>query len=106
MATTAGYAHIEFKPDGWPMIAGTRISVARVALDYTVHHLSVEEIPRLYGGLSLAQVLAALAYYFDHKDDVDRRIEARHREAVAGRQLWSDSQEQLRSRVGGDDLTP
>ena len=73
MATT-GYAHIDLQPDGTPYIAGTRISVRRIALDHTLHGCSVEEIPEQYEGLTLGQVLSALAYYYDHREEMDRQI--------------------------------
>ena len=106
MTAATGYAHVELETDGWPMIAGTRISVARVAADYTTHATPIEEIPRLYGGLTLAQVLGALTYYFDHKDAVDGMVGARRGETADGREFWSASQEQLRTKLPGGESAP
>jgi uncharacterized protein (DUF433 family) len=68
--------HIEISSDvrsGKPRIVGTRIAVE----DVTVMHLklgySLVEIAGKYD-LSLASVYAAMAYYFDHRDEIDRRI--------------------------------
>jgi uncharacterized protein (DUF433 family) len=81
MATAAAHApipqHIESTPDvraGKPRIAGTRITVADVA---TLHYRlgqSLEEIAGEYD-LPLAAVYAAIAYYHDQREEIDRSIE-------------------------------
>ncbi|MBX7165932.1 MAG: DUF433 domain-containing protein [Pirellulales bacterium] len=67
-------SHIEIRPnrDGQPRpyIAGTRIRVQDIVSDHERHGLSPEQIVREYPHLSLAQVHAALSYYFDHRDEV------------------------------------
>lgn len=70
-------AHVESVPDkcgGKPVIAGTRIRV----WDIYVHHerlgKSADEIVRAYPHITLADVHAALAYYWDHKDEIDRQM--------------------------------
>ena len=61
--TPTEYPHIDLKPNGTPIVAGTRIRVADIALDHTVHGYPAEEITHLYQGLALSQVFSALAYY-------------------------------------------
>ena len=70
-------AHIETesgKCGGKPVIAGTRIRV----WDVYVHHerlgKSPDEIVRAYPHITLADVHAALAYYWDHKDQIDQQM--------------------------------
>jgi uncharacterized protein (DUF433 family) len=70
-------AHIETeagKCGGKPVIAGTRIRV----WDVYVHHerlgKSPDEIVRAYPHITLADVHAALAYYWDHKDQIDQQV--------------------------------
>ena len=58
---------------GRPKIAGTGVTVMRVAAWYKMG-LSPEEIATQYGHLSLAQIHAALAYYFDHQAELDGEI--------------------------------
>ena len=68
--------HIEATPGvcgGKPRIAGHRITVQNVALWHEREGKTVDEIATEYD-LSLGDVHAALAYYYDHKGDVDRRI--------------------------------
>lgn len=94
--TPTTYPHIVLKESGTPMIEGTRISVARIALDFTEHRYRPEEIPDHYDGLTLAQVFAALAYYFDHKDAMDRMIQEDDREFLRRRaEAWATDSERL-----------
>ena len=63
---------------GRPKIAGTGVTVMRVAAWYKMG-LTPEEIATQYGHLSLAQVHAALAYYHGHRTEIDADIEADER---------------------------
>ena len=68
--------HIEITPGiagGKPRIAGHRITVQDVVVLHEKLGRSVDEIASEYG-LSLADVHAALAYYFDNRDEVDLSI--------------------------------
>jgi uncharacterized protein (DUF433 family) len=56
--------------DGRPVIAGTRTSVRRIAVMYK-QGANAEEIARRRSHLSLAQVYAALAYYYANKEDIE-----------------------------------
>ena len=75
---TVSYAHIELNAHGEPIIAGTRIKVRMIALDRIAHGWDAEEIQRHHPDLSLGQIHSALAYYFDHKQEMDRDIADRH----------------------------
>lgn len=55
---------------GRPKIAGTGVTVARVAAWYKMG-LTPEEIVIQYGHLSLAQVHAALAYYHANPEEIE-----------------------------------
>uniref|UniRef100_B8HNA2 DUF433 domain-containing protein n=1 Tax=Cyanothece sp. (strain PCC 7425 / ATCC 29141) TaxID=395961 RepID=B8HNA2_CYAP4 len=57
---------------GKPCIAGTRITVADVATMYLRMGQSLEEIAGKYQ-LSLASVHAAIAFYYDHREEIDQR---------------------------------
>lgn len=92
--------HIEQTPGvrgGRPRIAGTRISVSDIA----IMHLKLgEALPQIAGtyGLSLAAVHAAMAFYFDHREEIDRRIAEDEEFAEAFRQNHrSPLQEKLRA---------
>ncbi len=59
---------------GRPHIDGTRIRVQDIAIWHERLGMSVDEIGADYD-LSLAQIYASLAYYFDHKVAIDQDIE-------------------------------
>lgn len=59
---------------GKPRIAGHRITVQDIAVWHERMGRSVDEIASTYD-LSLADVYAALAYYFAHREHIDQSIE-------------------------------
>jgi uncharacterized protein (DUF433 family) len=59
---------------GKPRIAGHRIAVKYVVLAHQRGGMSPDEIVSAHPGLTLADVHAALAYYFDHRDAIDADI--------------------------------
>ena len=68
---------------GSPTIAGTRIPV-RVVVGYALKQdMLPEEFVRLYPSANLSQVYAALSYYHDHRDEIERNITENSRESVA-----------------------
>ena len=60
---------------GRPIIAGTGTCVRTIAIDNN-RGLSPEEIAAERAPLSLAQVHAALAFYYANKSEIDADIEA------------------------------
>lgn len=70
------YAHLDTDSRGVPVIAGTRIKVVEIALAYLAHHWDAGDIHRQHPQLSLGQIHSALAYYFDHRDEMNRQIDA------------------------------
>lgn len=60
---------------GRPCIAGTGLRVTDIAIASIFHLQSVDEIASGYG-ISLAQVHAALAYYYGHQAELDADIRA------------------------------
>lgn len=59
---------------GKPRISGTRITVADIVLMHRRLDRALEEIAATYD-LPLAAVYSAMAYYYDHKDDIDRSLD-------------------------------
>ena len=60
-------------PGGKPRIAGHRITVQNVVIWHERMGLSADEIASEYG-LTLSDVYAALAYYYDHHAEIDENI--------------------------------
>ena len=67
---------------GRPCVAGTGVSVHRIAIWYRMGFLP-EEIADRVGHLSLAQVHAALTYYHAHQEQIEKDIGADEAEAEA-----------------------
>ena len=66
---------------GRPVIAGTGVSVQRVAGWYRLG-LSPEEIAEEYGHISLAQVHAALAYYHSNRAEIAAYLDEEEAQAA------------------------
>lgn len=92
--------HIETTPGtraGKPRLAGTRISVADVVVMHLRLGQSLAEIAGKYD-LALAATHAAMAYYYDHRDEIDRSIDEDRIFAEAFRNAYpSLLQERMRS---------
>ena len=76
MATAQIYPHVE-TPAGAGSARLTRlprIRVAQIAADYLAHGWSPDEMCRQHPYLRPAEAHAAMAYYFDHQDEVDAQI--------------------------------
>jgi len=58
---------------GRPCVASTGLRVTDVALAHAVHNRTTDDIAADYE-ISLAQVYAALSYYYDHKTELDEDI--------------------------------
>jgi uncharacterized protein (DUF433 family) len=84
---------------GRPRIAGSRVRVSDIAAQRYFHGFTPEEIAgeHVYPWVSLADVYAALAYYCDHKDEIDREADAD--EAFAEKFLLENPD--IARRVGG-----
>jgi uncharacterized protein (DUF433 family) len=98
---TVAYAHIEMNAEGQPVIAGTRIKVRTLALDRIAHGWDAEEIQRHHPDLSLGQIHSALAYYFDHKEAMDRDIADRHARVEAWQAVQDESPGRRKLREQG-----
>ena len=69
--------HIVRTPDiygGKPCIEGHRISVHDIAESHRLGLTPEQIVSEHYPTLSLTQVYAALLYYYEHKDEIDRDI--------------------------------
>lgn len=61
---------------GKPCIAGTRIRVQDVVVWHEHQGQTPEEIAAAFPQLSLAQIHSALAYYFDHQQEIRDQMKA------------------------------
>jgi len=76
MTVESSNQHIEITPGvvgGKPRIAGRRITVQDIVIWHERLGKTPDEIAAEYE-LTLAEVYAALAYYFDHRPEIDQSI--------------------------------
>jgi uncharacterized protein (DUF433 family) len=55
-----------------PVIAGTDIKVSQIAAEYEHMGMAPDDIAEAHPHLGLAEIHAALAYYYDHQDLIRR----------------------------------
>jgi uncharacterized protein (DUF433 family) len=92
--------HIESSPEvagGKPRITGHRITVQNVVIWHERMGLSPDEIASQHG-LSLADVYASLAYYYDHRQAIDEAILTDESYIV---ELRSRTKSKLSGKIGG-----
>lgn len=65
---------IELDEKGVAWISSTKTKVIEVALDKVAYGWSAEEMHFQHNYLSLAQIHAALAYYYEHKSELDAEM--------------------------------
>ncbi len=77
MTVQVAYPHLE-TPPGEParLRRLPRVRVAQIAMDWLAHGWSVEEMCRQHPYLTPAEAHAAMAYYFDHQEQIDAEIRA------------------------------
>jgi uncharacterized protein (DUF433 family) len=68
--------HIDVDARGVARIVGSRSKVIQIVMDRMAYGWGAEEIHAQYPHLSLSQIHAAFAYYYDHKAELDAQIEA------------------------------
>lgn len=76
---STGYHHIELR-DGVPWIRDTEIKVVEIARDFHAGW-DGQQIHENYPWITLPQIYSALAYYFEHKAEIDEDSERRDRYA-------------------------
>ena len=77
MSIETRYEHITLDETQVPMVAGTTMKVVELVLDHLAYGWSPEELHFQHPYLTMGQVYSALAYYWDHKTELDQDIERR-----------------------------
>lgn len=91
--------HIWLDERGRAWIDQTNVKVIEVVLDKLAHGSSPEEMQFQYPHLSLSQIHAALAFYYDHQAELDVQIEesARRYEQLKAQSGESPLQKRLKA---------
>jgi uncharacterized protein (DUF433 family) len=85
MATTTAtstYPHIRKNPEsygGKAVIDRTGVRVNNVVSIVVKEGGSIDDVREAYPDLALAQIHAALAYYYDHPEEIDAELDANAR---------------------------
>src|SRR5512137_1091314 len=74
---TITYEHVQLDAGGVPFIAGTTMKVVELVMARMAHGWSPEELHFQHPYLTLGQIHSALAYYWDHQEELDADIERR-----------------------------
>jgi uncharacterized protein (DUF433 family) len=83
---------------GRACIAGHRIRVMDIVVWHEIRGYSPDEVVDMFPGITLADVHAALAYYFEHRDEIEadfRREKDLHEWGIA------NAPSKLRGKSGG-----
>jgi uncharacterized protein (DUF433 family) len=96
--------HIEMRPSAIhgekACIVGSRISVQDVYVWHELMGKSPDQIVSEYPFLSLAQVHAALAYYYDHADEIRQQFKIGREEAE---KIRKDNPSKLSAKIANMD---
>jgi uncharacterized protein (DUF433 family) len=71
------YRHIHLDDLQVPIVAGTTMKVVEIVVSQRAYGWSPEEIHFQYPHLSMSQIYSALAYYWDHRSEMDIDIQRR-----------------------------
>ena len=91
--------HIRLDAQERPWIDDTNVKVIEVVLDHLAYGWNAETIHENHPHLSLAQVYAALAWYYDHQVEMDGEIERQEERIRALRAASKPSS--LQQRLAG-----
>jgi uncharacterized protein (DUF433 family) len=74
------YKHVLLWPDGTPTVSGTRLKVKHLAALHRYNAKGPEELVDAFPPHTLAEMYSALAYYYDHKADMDQQMDEDERD--------------------------
>ena len=100
-ATATRYEHIVLDREGVPLVAGTTMKVVELVTEKLAHGSSPEELQYQHPYLTLGQIYSALAYYWDHRTELDADIERRLKTVDDARTQLMPSPVQARLRRQG-----
>ena len=94
--------HICVDERGVAYIGDTRLKVMHIVMDKMAHGSTPEEYVEQHPGVAtLAEVHAALAYYYDHQAELDQMVRREHEEYERLRAAAGPSPFQKRMRAEG-----
>lgn len=79
MSVEIKYEHIVIGENNVPVIAGTNMKVVELIEEKIAYGWSPEELHFQHPYLTMGQIHSALAYYWDHSEEIHQAIEGRLR---------------------------
>lgn len=79
--TTTDYKYVQLDERNVAIIAGTTMKVVELITSVKAYGWSPEELQFNYPHLTMSQIHSALAYYWDHKEEIDADMERRYQYA-------------------------
>lgn len=101
MSTAANYPHVFIASDGIARVGDTRYKVEHLAAEHYHYGWTAEELLRQHPNLRPEQVYAALAYFYDHYDEIVASITTTARQTDIARSHQTLSRADLLSRQQG-----
>ena len=95
------YPHIVLTEEDVPVIEGTTMKVIEVVLAQSSYGWTAEEIQINHRYLTMGQIYAALAYYWDNRQALDSDIERREDNIRQQEQVAGESAFAARMRTQG-----
>ncbi len=77
LQTKTEHPYVSINPQicgGSPVVAGTRVRIVDIALEYEYLNCSPDEIINAHPHLKLEQVHDALSYYYENREEMDKKI--------------------------------
>ncbi|MBI2502832.1 MAG: DUF433 domain-containing protein [Candidatus Latescibacteria bacterium] len=71
------YEHVVLDENSIPTISGTTMKVIELVAERLAYGWSPEELHFQHPYLSLGQIHSALAYYWDHQEELEQNLEQR-----------------------------
>ena len=98
MVTVSAHPSIELDERDVAWVKGTNTKVREIILDRLAHGWDADEIHAQHAYLSLSQIHAAFAYYYDNLEAVDAEIQ---RAEAQAQRLADESESPLADRLRG-----
>lgn len=76
-STPTAYEHIHLDENGVAFIEGTTMKVVELVMAQKAYGWSLEELHFQHPYLKMSQIHSALAYYWDHREELEADIQQR-----------------------------
>ncbi len=77
MLVETRYEHVGLNKEQVPVILGSTMKVVELVLAHLAYGWSPEELHFQFPHLTMGQIYSALAFYWDHREELDEDIENR-----------------------------